>query len=109
MLSDGAAPRGIELPNASGRYLATLMGLGLVVGLAVIAYNCYQERARALLLRGRPVLRRPEVVVTNVVALILMANALLCGLGALRVVGLCERALAGPHEFTRHGMRMPQA
>jgi hypothetical protein len=81
-----AAPRGVHLPGADGIYVSTMTGLSLAAGVGVIACNIQQGRARAAAAaapaRGRTVLSRPVVVVTNTLAAILLANALICALGA---------------------------
>lgn len=83
VIDPGPALRGIDLPGSTGLYSAILLGLALLAGVGVIAYNCYQDRARALSQRGRTVLSRPVVVVTNAIALTLVANALISSLGKL--------------------------
>lgn len=76
------APPGVRLPGSDGRYAAVMLGLSLAAGGAVIAHNCYHDRARAPSQGpGRTVLTRPVVVVTNTVAVLLIVNALVCSFG----------------------------
>lgn len=86
---DANAVMGVRLPGGPGVYLAIITALGLATGLGVIAYNLHQDRARALALRGRTVLSRPVVVVTNIMAAILLVNTLICAFGKMRYLVCC--------------------
>jgi hypothetical protein len=82
-VTDPIAIPGLRLPGAAGQYMAVQLALSLATGISVLAYNAHQTWARSGLAqqRGRTLLSRPVVVVTNMIAVIMLANTLICALG----------------------------